>query len=179
MAVPNTFVNGTEANADEVNANFDYITAITDKAVLDVSSNVTMSASKTGNFGTPTTGTAANVYDKDFTTSYDVSVASTGDGTKALITTADFGAIYYNAQLTYKIYINHPSIASANISVDYSTDGSNWTALKTGYLNNTAITYTEVIALVGIRYLRAVCTSDAHPVTDSMKFYELILTGVN
>ncbi len=178
MAIPNTFSNGTVADADEVNANFTYVTNLLASTINDVSANADFTPSVSGNLAAPTAGTEANAYDKDFSTEYTVSSASTGGGAKTLTVLCDYGAIYSHIHLTYKIDFITNNITGHTFKLEHSTDNSNWTELENEGVGNETIQVEDSVLMPQLRYLRMTGTGSGDPVTLQINTYEFIVSGV-
>lgn len=184
MAVPNTFTNGTVADADDVNENFVYVDdaaiLLNSKAVKRVTTEMGFTNTGTGQFSTIlTTNAPAQAYDLDIATYYDVYSSSVTTAASTITSKIDFGRLYYNTSLSYSITIGGGNnMLNTTYSIDYSLNGTDWTNLASGNNGAGAATYTKMSNLFSVRYFRVYGTCANSNCTYNIKFNEIMLTGL-
>ena len=180
MAVPNTFTNGTIADADEINDNFDYITNLLEP--LNTNGirvkSAFQSIATTGSTNNSITGTAANIIDFDITTFYQNSSSWTGgiSGSNAYII-IDYGAVIWNATVFTRYYLTSSGGGSGSYKISFSQDGSNWTELTcTADSDN----FEQCYNIMRFRYLRFVAlrTTSSSANNATVKLYECQVIGL-
>lgn len=145
--------------------------------VYDRSFNGTATASTIGS-GSAITESNLNLWrDSNLSTAYIITNLSTTLGVDGQIVLYDFGSIFTNIQLSYKVGYNSGAF-NAQYILETSLDNATWTTLETGATGGASIVITKSITLIQSRYVRTQLYLGGHINTPfETDMYELRLMG--
>jgi hypothetical protein len=180
MAVPNTFSNGTVADADEVNENFAYCTDLIDPLELVATKDVsTVSDGSITTSGTAS-GTKSDIYDKNLTTYYQVAHSGTTALTAEL--KIDYGAIMFCGNAFFQIgFIDTTGGGgtTGGYTISSSLDNSTWVTLVTASVGANSTVNLSGTYTCSARYLKIVFSkgSNISGASVTIRAYEVRFCG--